>query len=258
VLCKRSAVLLIKALPKAASFTKAVHDAMQREPVTTTPRLGGSKSLPLFGSVVRDEASPTSDVDLLVEFDGRPVGLFHLSRTQQYLERILGVPRVDLVLRAYIKPALRERILREAVDAAWRVGLSGPAREAARLPVLRAPHGSPVGVRTDPPSVPSLVYVVEHPDLAGRRLHRHDEAAASHAEFGLPHLGRDVAARGADARHLERRADGAARGRVHAYAPHMEALVVAASKEVQRAPVLRPPWLVGPREALAQHDPVCT
>jgi predicted nucleotidyltransferase len=77
----------------------------------------GVKSLALFGSVVRDEATPASDVDLLVEFDGRPVGLFHLSRTQHYLESILGIPRVDLVLRDGIKPALRDRILREAIHA---------------------------------------------------------------------------------------------------------------------------------------------
>jgi predicted nucleotidyltransferase len=78
----------------------------------------GIKSLALFGSVVRNEATPTSDVDLLVEFDDRPVGLFHLSRTQHYLEGILGVARVDLVLRDSIKPALKERILREAIHAA--------------------------------------------------------------------------------------------------------------------------------------------
>jgi uncharacterized protein len=77
----------------------------------------GIKSLALFGSVVRDEAIPASDVDLLVEFD-RPVGLFHLSRTQHYLESILGVSKVDLVLRDSIKPALRERILQEAIHAA--------------------------------------------------------------------------------------------------------------------------------------------
>ncbi len=78
----------------------------------------GIKSLALFGSVVRDEATADSDVDLLVEFDGRPVGLFHLSRTQHYLESILGIARVDLVLRDSIKPALKERILREAIHAA--------------------------------------------------------------------------------------------------------------------------------------------
>lgn len=78
----------------------------------------GVASLALFGSVVRDEATSASDVDLLVEFDGRPVGLFHLSRTQHYLETVLGVPHVDLVLRDAVKPALRDKILREAVYAA--------------------------------------------------------------------------------------------------------------------------------------------
>ena len=84
----------------------------------TLARDFGVKSLALFGSFVRNEATPTSDVDLLVEFDGRPVGLFHLSRTQHYLESILGGAKVDLVLREGIKPALKERILREAIYAA--------------------------------------------------------------------------------------------------------------------------------------------
>jgi len=75
------------------------------------------RSLALFGSVARDEATPDSDVDFLVEFDGRPVGLFHLSRTQHYLEAILGVPRVDLALSDSIKPAMSDRILKEAVRA---------------------------------------------------------------------------------------------------------------------------------------------
>jgi predicted nucleotidyltransferase len=98
----------------------------------------GVKSLALFGSVVRDEATPASDVDLLVEFDGRPVGLFHLSRTQRYLESILGVLKVVLVLRDGIKPALRERILREAIHAAWRPGFPDPGhpRSHCRNPAL--------------------------------------------------------------------------------------------------------------------------
>lgn len=48
------------------------------------------RSLALFGSVVRDEATDSSDIDLLVEFN-RPVGLLHVVGTEQYLERLLGV-----------------------------------------------------------------------------------------------------------------------------------------------------------------------
>ena len=76
----------------------------------------GVKSLALFGSVARDEAKDSSDVDLLVEFD-RSIGLLHLVGTQQYIEKRLGVARVDLILRRAMLPELREDILAEAVDA---------------------------------------------------------------------------------------------------------------------------------------------
>jgi predicted nucleotidyltransferase len=81
------------------------------------PELGamGVRSLDLFGSVARGEASPDSDVDLLVEFD-RPIGLFHFFRVQRRLEEILGT-RVDLVMRDAVKPQLRDGILAEAVRA---------------------------------------------------------------------------------------------------------------------------------------------
>lgn len=72
-------------------------------------------SLALFGSIVREEAKDTSDVDLLVEFD-RPVGLFHLIGTQRYLEELLGVEKVDLVLRRCVIEELKEDILGEAID----------------------------------------------------------------------------------------------------------------------------------------------
>jgi predicted nucleotidyltransferase len=74
----------------------------------------GIKSLALFGSVARDEGRPDSDVDLLVEF-ARPITLFDLIAAQQYLERYLGVRRVDLVPRDSVYPAFREAILEGAV-----------------------------------------------------------------------------------------------------------------------------------------------
>lgn len=76
----------------------------------------GVKSLALFGSLVRQEAKPGSDVDLLVEFDDRPVGLFHLVGTELHLAELLGVDKVDLVLRRSIIPELKAIILGEAVN----------------------------------------------------------------------------------------------------------------------------------------------
>jgi hypothetical protein len=75
----------------------------------------GVKSLALFGSAVRNEATEASDVDLLVEFD-RQIGLFHLIATEQHLEDLLGT-KVDLVLRRAVLPELKDRIFSEAMDA---------------------------------------------------------------------------------------------------------------------------------------------
>jgi predicted nucleotidyltransferase len=68
----------------------------------------GVKSLALFGSVERDEATSASDVDLLVEFN-RPVGYFGLFALQDYLEKLLDCP-VDLGTHDSLKPYIRERM----------------------------------------------------------------------------------------------------------------------------------------------------
>lgn len=77
----------------------------------------GVASLAVFGSVARDESTAQSDIDLLVEFD-RDVGLFHLFEIQHRLEEIIGVPRIDLIQMGAIHPALRNKILAEAVYVA--------------------------------------------------------------------------------------------------------------------------------------------
>jgi predicted nucleotidyltransferase len=83
--------------------------------VTTLKRRFGVKSLGVFGSVARGEASLDSDVDILVEFD---VPSFdHYMELKFYLEDLLG-RTVDLVLKGSLKPALRDRILRETRDVA--------------------------------------------------------------------------------------------------------------------------------------------
>ena len=68
-------------------------------------------SMSLFGSVVRGEDTPESDVDLLVSFS-KPVGLLHLVALQRELTAALG-RKVDLLTEAALSPYLRERILRE-------------------------------------------------------------------------------------------------------------------------------------------------
>ncbi|MBW4622517.1 MAG: nucleotidyltransferase family protein [Cyanosarcina radialis HA8281-LM2] len=71
------------------------------------------KSLILFGSVARDEATPESDVDLLVEFD-RPIGLLAFVRLKRHLEAILGCS-VDLGTPNSLKSDLRKPVLEDSV-----------------------------------------------------------------------------------------------------------------------------------------------
>lgn len=73
------------------------------------------KTLFLFGSVARGEATSESDVDLLVEFN-RPVGLFTLLGLQSYLEELLGCS-VDVGTPNSLRPHLRETVLKEAIRA---------------------------------------------------------------------------------------------------------------------------------------------
>jgi uncharacterized protein len=74
----------------------------------------GVRSLALFGSTVRNEATATSDVDLLVEFDHKTFDNY--MDLKFFLEDLFGRP-VDLVLKNAVKPRLREPILAEAVRA---------------------------------------------------------------------------------------------------------------------------------------------
>ena len=73
-------------------------------------------ALSLFGSVVRDEAGPDSDVDFLVEFT-KPVGLFQFIGLQQRLEELLDC-RVDIGTPRSLKLHLRDDVLQEAIRVA--------------------------------------------------------------------------------------------------------------------------------------------
>ncbi len=74
----------------------------------------GVRTLGVFGSYVRGEEKPTSDLDVLVEFDDRPMGLFKFVELENYLSDTLGV-RVDLVEKKGLKPRIGQRILAEVV-----------------------------------------------------------------------------------------------------------------------------------------------
>ena len=96
------------------SSSNQAADALDiRERILPVLRRHGIKRAGMFGSFVRGEATPESDVDILVELDGQ-ASLFDFIGIKLELEEVLE-RRVDLVQYAAIKPLLRDRILSEEV-----------------------------------------------------------------------------------------------------------------------------------------------
>lgn len=69
--------------------------------------------LALFGSFARDQATESSDVDVLVGFDGPATSKSYFG-VQFYLEDLLG-RRVALVTTKALRPRFRPYVEREAV-----------------------------------------------------------------------------------------------------------------------------------------------
>ncbi|MEA2512553.1 MAG: uncharacterized protein QOJ59_2040 [Thermomicrobiales bacterium] len=70
--------------------------------------------LSIFGSVLRDDFRPDSDVDLLVEFESDArIGFIELGRLEQELEDLLG-RKIDLGTKRSLRPELRDEILGSA------------------------------------------------------------------------------------------------------------------------------------------------
>jgi uncharacterized protein len=70
-------------------------------------------TLQAFGSYVRGEEEPSSDLDILVTFSETP-SLLEFVALENYLSDALGV-KVDLVMRSALKEPLQPIILAEAV-----------------------------------------------------------------------------------------------------------------------------------------------
>ncbi len=73
------------------------------------------RRLAMFGSVLRDDFGPDSDVDVLVEFEpGVHIG-WNFVTIQDELAELVG-RRGDLLTPGSIRPAYRESILRTVED----------------------------------------------------------------------------------------------------------------------------------------------
>ena len=72
------------------------------------------RRLSIFGSVLREDFGPDSDIDILVEFKpGTRMGLIKLSGLELELGKILG-RKVDLNTPGFLSKYYRDQILAEA------------------------------------------------------------------------------------------------------------------------------------------------
>lgn len=68
--------------------------------------------LSLFGSVLRDDFTPKSDVDVLVEFDPQHIpGLIRLGTMELELSKILGGRKVDMNTEMSLSKYFRKKVL---------------------------------------------------------------------------------------------------------------------------------------------------
>ena len=90
-----------------------VHIPVDKESIEGFCRRHHIRRLSLFGSVLREDFTPSSDVDVLIEFEpGRVPGLAFFAMERE-LSEILGYV-VDLNTPGFLSPHFRHRVLAEA------------------------------------------------------------------------------------------------------------------------------------------------
>jgi hypothetical protein len=86
----------------------------KRKEILRIAALYGGRNVRVFGSVARGEADKLSDIDFLVDMEpGR--SLLDLGGLLMDLQATLGC-NVDVVTERGLKPRIRERVLREAIQ----------------------------------------------------------------------------------------------------------------------------------------------
>jgi len=91
----------------------AARISVDRQKIMDFCRRHHIRRLAFFGSVLRNDFGPESDVDVLVEFEpGHVPGLAFLAMEEE-LSRILG-RKVDLNTPGFLSPYFRDQVLAEA------------------------------------------------------------------------------------------------------------------------------------------------
>jgi predicted nucleotidyltransferase len=90
------------------------HISIDRDAVSTFCRRHHITRLALFGSVLRDDFAPESDVDVLVEFQAGHVPGLKFVSIERELSELLDGRRVDMVTPKFLNPRIRAEVLDSA------------------------------------------------------------------------------------------------------------------------------------------------
>jgi len=105
-----------KALQNGNIIMKKRNVDMPEEKIAEFCQRHHIRRLALFGSALREDFTPDSDLDVLVEFEpGTRVGMIRLAGIELELSRILG-RKVDMNTPGFISKYFREEVLAEAED----------------------------------------------------------------------------------------------------------------------------------------------
>jgi predicted nucleotidyltransferase len=86
----------------------------ERSQILAIAQKHGAYNVRVFGSVARGEATPESDIDLLVDYDLEKITPWFPGGLLLDLEQLLN-RKVDIVTVDMLKERIRERVLQEAV-----------------------------------------------------------------------------------------------------------------------------------------------
>ncbi len=88
---------------------------IQRDQLAELCRRHRIRRLSVFGSALRDDFAPDSDVDLLIEFEPGYSPGWDIIHVEKDFSRLFGGRTVDIVNPKFLNPRLRQRILDSAV-----------------------------------------------------------------------------------------------------------------------------------------------
>lgn len=96
-------------------LTRSLIQSLQQNKTFLNERFG-VESLTLFGSYARNMQQEESDIDLLYTIvSGKTMPLMRLQNLEQFISKLAGSKKVELVSKNYVEPIIESKILKEGI-----------------------------------------------------------------------------------------------------------------------------------------------